>query len=67
MKVKILKPFADKYDRSIRYRVGDTVEMTAGRVEEANSTWRGQLVAILSNGEEKPKAKPGRKPKAEEE
>lgn len=67
MKVKVLKPFTDKYDRSVKYRAGATIEMTAGRVEEVNSTWRGQLVAILSDSEEKPKAKPGRKPKAKEE
>lgn len=66
MKVKILKPFTDKYDLAVKYRVDNIVEMTADRVEEVNSTRRGQLVDVVSGGEEKPKAKPGRKPKAKE-
>lgn len=66
MKVKVIKPFTDKYNLSVKFRAGEIVEMTESRVEEANSTWRGLLVEIVSGGEEKPKAKPGRKPKAKE-
>lgn len=64
MEVKILKPFTDKYDRSVKYGAGDIAQMAAARVKEVNSTWRGQLVEIISD--EKPKAKGGRKPKAKE-
>lgn len=67
MRVKILRPFTDKYNHSIKFSAGDIIEMTAGRVEQANSTWRGQLVRVLPEADEKPKAKPGRKPKAKEE
>lgn len=66
MKVKVIKPFTDKYDRSVKFRTGEIVDMTEGRVGEANSTWRGRLVEIVSGSEEKPKPKPGRKPKAKE-
>lgn len=58
MKVKVLKNFTDKYDKNIKYKVNDEIEITKDRFKEILT--KGKLVEeikqdkkILEKGKKK--------------
>lgn len=62
MKVRIIKPFRDKYTKVV-YMNGQELEITNERYEEINSAALGPFVEPV-DGDKEPEEKPEKKPKA---
>lgn len=53
MKVKVLKPFADKANNLKKRKIGDQFEITKERFQEINGTKNGKLVVEVKETKKK--------------
>lgn len=63
MKVRVIKPFRDKYTKVV-YAKGQEIDVTEERFEEINSAALGPFVKSVGESEKKPVEKPDKKVKS---